>query len=144
MTAAMLPRGVRPSDSDPCVGMEITHRTSVAGIYFVQAETGGLIKIGRTRHLGRRMQGLRSSCPIPLRALAVIVVDHPEVQVLYERELHDRFVSSRAHCEWFAPTDDLLEVVRGNRLISVYIRPDGRRKLGPPSAYAIPLVEQVW
>lgn len=83
---------------------------SFSRVYFVQAVHGGLIKIGRTSDLAKRLTALQVSCPCELRLLALI----DEGSSLYgvtERQLHDRFVLQRAHGEWFGPSTELLEFI---------------------------------
>jgi hypothetical protein len=77
-------------------------------IYFVQAEQGGLIKIGWTESYFRgRMLTLQRGSPVPLVCLAVIEdSDHSD-----ERAMHERFREQRAYSEWFRPSPELLAVI---------------------------------
>lgn len=72
-------------------------------IYFAQAETGGLIKIGRAMNVSARIDRLQTGSPVPLRVLAVI----PEATAQDETEIHQHFTSARAHGEWFQPVAEL-------------------------------------
>ncbi len=76
-------------------------------IYFVQSEHGGPIKIGRTDDLAMLLVNLQGSRPDKLTILAAA---HGTVE--QERELHRRFAATREKGEWFAPTEELLHIVR--------------------------------
>ena len=81
----------------------------VAGqVYLVRAETLGLIKIGRTANVPRRMNALRVASPDRLTVLAVL--DDPAGML--ERELHIRFAPDRRHGEWFQPSQALEDFIR--------------------------------
>lgn len=77
-------------------------------IYFVQAFSGGPIKIGRTSNVKKRLQTLQVSCPIALRLLHVI----PGVDASLEQKLHKRFGAYRLHGEWFDNTSELMGYIR--------------------------------
>lgn len=81
-----------------------------AGVYYIQGSATGLIKIGLSRNVQRRLNGLQGSSPDRLRVLAIDwrVRDRGYVEGL----LHDRFRDSRAHGEWFHPTPDLIAHIR--------------------------------
>lgn len=74
--------------------------------YFVQCAATGLIKIGGTKNLDRRMAALRSGSPTPLALLGTVAhVDWPEAV------LHRRFADAREHGEWFRPVEPLLQFI---------------------------------
>jgi len=75
-------------------------------IYFIQAEAGGLIKIGITHNLKVRFNNLKNSCPIPLKILATI-----DGSADKEIELHERFATHRKHGEWFEPCPEILQLI---------------------------------
>lgn len=76
-------------------------------VYFIQAVSGGLIKIGVATDPVARLAEIQRMCPIPLRVLAVL----PKVGQPGEAALHRRFAGARRHGEWFEPTPELLREV---------------------------------
>jgi Meiotically up-regulated gene 113 len=83
-------------------------------VYFVQAERGGRIKIGTTRHLDERIRALRASSPVPLRVVGVIRGGRH-----MERMLHMAFAPLRnGRTEWFEPGESLLSYIRELRTVT--------------------------
>jgi hypothetical protein len=76
-------------------------------VYFFQAEIGGPIKIGRSFDPDVRLRDLQLMSPFRLRQLALI-----PGSIDKEAELHRRFSHSRLHGEWFAESDELIELIR--------------------------------
>lgn len=76
-------------------------------IYFIQADIGGPIKIGRTTSLHTRVKNFQMGCPFQLIVLATIA----DCDADFEIELHARFSSHRLHGEWFEPATELLEYI---------------------------------
>lgn len=76
-------------------------------IYFIQSTSGGLIKIGLTDSVARRMSQLRSGRSDDLALLATMPGGRAE-----ERKLHRQFATSRHRGEWFAPTPELLALIK--------------------------------
>lgn len=72
-------------------------------VYFMQGESGGPIKIGKTTDVDARRAGVQTGHPDLLRVLAVVSGELDE-----EKRLHLRFRKSRLKGEWFKPTPDLL------------------------------------
>ncbi len=72
-------------------------------IYFLQAEDVGLIKIGTTRHVIKRIAGLQTSCPTRLNLIGLIDGNSD-----LESQIHHEFRSERRHGEWFYPSERLL------------------------------------
>ena len=72
-------------------------------IYFVEAENG-LVKIGRTINLERRMQDLENISPIPLRLLIAVNCDGKASKV--EVAIHNKFGTQRHHGEWFELSEE--------------------------------------
>jgi hypothetical protein len=93
-----------------------TPRTDSRDVYFVQAGPAGLIKIGVSADVERRLAGLRTHSPVPLSLLGV----WPSAGKSGEQQLHARFAAHRLHGEWFQPSPDLLahiaEVASGDPL----------------------------
>lgn len=73
-------------------------------VYFVRAETTGLIKIGISRDMAQRLKALQTGSPDKLAVLGVIRCDRP---VDKEREFHARFRAQHSHGEWFRPSPAL-------------------------------------
>lgn len=71
-------------------------------IYFVEAPSTSLIKIGTTRYIGSRIRALQSASPVKLRFLGCMAGT-----VNAERELHERFARHRKHGEWFSASAEL-------------------------------------
>ena len=74
-------------------------------VYFIQAISGGPIKIGVTTNIVRRVKALQTH--EPLRVLATV-----QGEEALERDLHKRFASYRKEGEWFEPAEELLEYIR--------------------------------
>lgn len=81
-------------------------RTREGWIYFVQAESGGPIKIGFAADVFARLADLQSASPLTLRLLA-----GQSAEFWQEKRLHERHKAHRLHGEWFAPHDDVLRDV---------------------------------
>jgi Meiotically up-regulated gene 113 len=83
-------------------------RHSGGDVYFLQHETGGLIKIGVSVHVPSRVASLNAQTHDPrYRVLAII----PGGGTLYERIFHDEFAHLREHGEWFRAEQDLLDFI---------------------------------
>lgn len=77
-------------------------------IYFIQADQGGLIKIGYSANPVNRLYNLQMSCPIPLKILATIK-DAPQTSEGY---VHTTLGNSRQYGEWFLPSIEVLTYMR--------------------------------
>ncbi len=80
-------------------------RRGHGGVYFVQAKSGGPIKIGVARNVVARMAYLQLAVPEELVCLGVTLGAGRNE----ERRLHRYFADSWIRGEWFHPTDDLLK-----------------------------------
>lgn len=78
--------------------------SGVMATYFLQAEITGLIKIGQTTRLSRRLAGLRASSPDNLKIIKAIAHD-------IEAVCHQEFAHLRVHGEWFRPEPELLNFI---------------------------------
>lgn len=76
-------------------------------VYFVQAISGGPIKIGSAIDPAVRLTDLQCGNPEQLRVVGVI----PGGGHKREHELHVLFAQSRIYREWFAPTPELLALI---------------------------------
>lgn len=94
-------------------------------IYFVQAEAGGLVKIGWATNVEKRLATMQMVCPIPLTVLARFAGSVPA-----ERALHQRFAAHRQHGEWFSPCPELMALIdetKTSRLCSARLTHRSRR-----------------
>ena len=77
-------------------------------VYFVEAPSERLIKIGKTRDIRQRMATLTAASPAPLRLLGVVLHQYGR----YELHLHAHFAHLRAHSEWFRVAPELRRFIR--------------------------------
>jgi hypothetical protein len=75
-------------------------------IYFIQAVSGGLIKIGSTNQPSIRLSQIQSWSPVILRILATMDGDSD-----VEMALHERFCRHRRYREWFDPDPEVLDYI---------------------------------
>lgn len=75
-------------------------------VYFIQQCKRGPIKIGIAADPKRRLEGLQTGNPQPLRLLGFFAGGRAA-----ERLLHDRFRTDHIRGEWFAPSEELLALV---------------------------------
>lgn len=75
-------------------------------IYFIRGTRSGMVKIGATDSLKRRLGELQTGSPEPLEVLALV-----EGGADQERMLHERFSDARALGEWFHPHNELLSFI---------------------------------
>lgn len=87
-------------------------------VYFIQHGADGLIKIGFTKNIDKRMRDLQFAAPLPLRLLGWRLGGPTE-----EARLHRVFAPSKAWGEWYRPTEQLIEY------ISLHCRIDGRPEI---------------
>lgn len=83
-------------------------------IYFIQAETTNLVKIGYTSDIRCRLADLQAASPFPLTVMSTMPGDISD-----EHRLHARFKRLRVHNEWFQLSNELLDLIRsGNTSLS--------------------------
>lgn len=75
-------------------------------VYFMQAEEGGKIKIGRSDDPERRAKMVSYWSPVPIRLLA-----YAEGEPRQETTLHAYFAESWSHGEWFHETPELAALI---------------------------------
>jgi len=75
-------------------------------VYFVQASSDGLIKIGHSTSVASRLAVLQASSPVKLRLLLDVPGGAP-----LEMFLHEAFAVWRQHGEWFSPCPALLTLI---------------------------------
>jgi hypothetical protein len=74
-------------------------------IYFFRA-SNGLVKIGRTSEVVRRLRILNACSPLPIEFIHCQLVYYPE---RVERSLHVYYKTFRSHGEWFRIDDALIQ-----------------------------------
>lgn len=77
------------------------------GVYFLQHDRRGPIKIGHAGNVALRVRLLQAGNPYPLYLLGVIRDEGRE----QEKRLHAEFAPSRLGGEWFFPSDALLAYI---------------------------------
>jgi len=90
-----------------------TFRAEPTNVYFIRAETTGLIKIGKAAHVARRLSVLHVGSPDKLTLLASV----PDPAGLLEKHLHAMFRADRNHGEWFRPSARLIAFIEGRQTI---------------------------
>ena len=84
-------------------------------IYFAQTGDNRYIKIGYASQVDKRIEGLRTASPLPIKLLASLPGDVP-----IERQIHARFEGLRANREWFHAHRDIVAfAVSASRLAGV-------------------------
>jgi hypothetical protein len=78
-------------------------------IYFIENSTSGMIKIGYTKRLTKRLKALRGQTGENLRVMAVKKGNRTT-----EWLLHHQFLDLRVDLEWFRPGEALLDYIKGN------------------------------
>ena len=77
-------------------------------VYFLQAQSLGLIKIGTSSNVSKRIAALQTASPDALTVLGCIPGDCE-----IERSLHARFAEERVRGEWFTPSERLVDFIDG-------------------------------
>lgn len=83
-------------------------------VYFAMDEANGLIKIGRSRNVAKRMQQLRWQTKHPIQLLT-----STHGGPAAEMALHDLFFWDRDHGEWFRPSPGMVAVIDAVSRISL-------------------------
>lgn len=77
-------------------------------IYFIEAEGLGLVKIGFSRNLSKRLRVLRASSPVPLLLIKTV-----RASIQTEQALIAVFSKYNAHHEWFKYHATLRQFIQG-------------------------------
>lgn len=75
-------------------------------IYFIQAENGGLVKIGYTENLDKRFRIIQAHSPERMRIIGKIKGSRST-----EEEIHSKFARDRRHGEWFELSERLMKLI---------------------------------
>lgn len=81
--------------------------SSLATVYFVAAPSVGMIKIGKTGNLPKRLATLKTFSPVPLEL--VMTIDYDE---FLESRIHRYLAEYRSHGEWFSLCDPVRGFIR--------------------------------
>jgi len=101
----------RVAGSIPAASTTRPRRPKTANyLYFVQARTLRLIKIGIATCYNSRLSSLQSSSPDRLDLLGLLRPDGRD-PLQIEQQLHVQFDHHRSHGEWFQPGVDLLAYI---------------------------------
>ncbi|NIA72299.1 hypothetical protein HBA54_27285 [Pelagibius litoralis] len=76
-------------------------------VYFAQAGDAGPIKIGFASDVEKRLAGLQTGNPEPIRLLNIV----PDGTRSLEARIHAKFGEHRLRGEWFRPAPEVLEFV---------------------------------
>lgn len=80
-------------------------------LYAIQADGDGLIKIGSTIDVRKRLKILRANSPVPLDLLGVMP-DVRDGEGGLEGMVHEILRNFREHGEWFRPEEPVLDLIR--------------------------------
>lgn len=84
-------------------------------IYFAQTSDNRHIKIGYTTNVAKRIEGLRTASPMPIKVLATMPGDGS-----IEHQIHARFHGLRVNREWFQTSQSLVEfAISSSRLAGI-------------------------
>jgi hypothetical protein len=71
-------------------------------IYIISALEAGIVKVGYSINVGKRLKALQNSSPIKLEVSWVSPRLRKQEAIEVERSIHQRLTKSRMHGEWFA------------------------------------------
>lgn len=93
----------------------VSNRTTPGFIYFIQGESGGLVKIGWATKPEVRMAHMQAHCPVTLRLLHFEPGNGKQ-----ERELHAKFAEFRKHGEWFEEAQAILDHIAARKALESF------------------------
>ena len=86
-------------------------------VYFLLAPSVGMVKIGRSIDIERRLQEIRLICPVPLDLLGYVPGSW-DVETQYHRD----WSSLRRHGEWFEAAPTLLAKLQSDVIVAAWNR----------------------
>lgn len=86
-------------------------------VYFLMAPAVGLVKIGRSIDIERRLQEIRLISPVPLVLLGFVPGDWA-----LEAKYHEDWKHVREHGEWFRLTPELRTRLEADLIVSAWNR----------------------
>lgn len=92
------------------MGEYVSKLTTPGHIYFIQAESGGLIKIGWATKPEARMAQMQAH-----GSLKLVLLHSEPGNGREEADLHRQFAAERRHGEWFEPSERLLAEIEARR-----------------------------
>jgi hypothetical protein len=95
-------------------------------VYFVQSGDDGLIKIGYTSDIRKRISSIKTCTPTPIKLLGYIEGDY-----LTERELHKKFKKYNSRGEWFTCTKEIIDYINevNIRMTYIYLYENGKTQI---------------
>ena len=91
---------------DPRLPEKWAEEDESSQVYFMHAKNLGLVKIGFSKNVERRLTTLQTSCPDELELLKTIPGGRS-----VEEELHSRFEDYRQTGEWFKASPELIQYI---------------------------------
>lgn len=122
-------------DSSPFADIDPLDPPRLSGVYIVLC--GDRVKIGVADNIRTRLQHIRAMCPYEVSLLAVMRGD-----AKLEAVLHERFATSRLHCEWFAVTEDLVSLVVAARSVDPNLEDRPARRAYERIAAAVAAIDR--
>lgn len=74
-------------------------------VYAMQCMWSARVKIGISSQVQKRLCALNSTCPTPIRLLAVVGMSNIGEARTRERAIHAKLKADRLRGEWFRPSD---------------------------------------
>jgi hypothetical protein len=85
--------------------LRIGRTEAVRCVYFIACD--GFVKIGHTKDIRKRFQGISLANPRPCELLAIVRTSDEQESRHIEKSLHARFAVHRHRLEWFRHTPDI-------------------------------------
>lgn len=86
-------------------------------VYFLHAPSVGLVKIGRSIDVERRLSEVRLISPVPLQLLW-----YTNGGAAAEARYHQRWAHLREHGEWFRCEHELMVEIEANAIVAAWNR----------------------
>lgn len=101
---SLMAMGYKPSTEQALYAVALIRKGMIT--YFIECSVTGLIKIGQTKSIVKRIKSLQTGSPTILWLKHAVIYDG-----YLETKLHQKFKSSRVHGEWFLPNKGLSEFI---------------------------------
>lgn len=99
-----------PAKTDPREPSVVQDSWWRPSLYFIQAETGGPVKIGLAQSIESRIETFQVGCPFRLVCLGQISNGSKRL----EQAVHKQFANYRLHGEWFSDSEELQAYISSN------------------------------
>lgn len=83
-------------------------RSRLSTVYFLEAPGCGVVKIGKTSDLKKRLTALNTMSPVKLNLLLDLEYDEE-----FETRIHQHLQAFRSHGEWFYACNEVKKFIRG-------------------------------